>query len=172
MPSPRRAPARHRVRRRPDARPRPRPAGRIADGLGAAERTAVPLGGADRVRSGIGRDRWGSAALDPARRACENRARAVLGPGEYERAYGRGGALGLADVMAYALGEEPQPPPRQPEVRTASVRLTRRETEVTELAVHRPVIARRTAEGPAERALGELGFSNRSQIAARVTARR
>ncbi|WP_217551294.1 hypothetical protein [Streptomyces sp. GbtcB6] len=33
-------------------------------------------------------------------------------------------------------------------------------------------LARRTAEGHVERILGEPGFSNRSQIAARVTARR
>ncbi|MFD4509700.1 ATP-binding protein [Streptomyces sp. NPDC058457] len=154
---------------------------RIADGLGAAERTAVLLGGADRVWSDIDRDRWGSAALNSARRDCETHARAALGPGAYERAYGRGGALGLADVVAYALGEEPQPPPRQPELRTAPVRLTRRETEVAELVAEglgnqqiadRLVIARRTAEGHVERILGKLGFSNRSQIAAWVTARR
>ncbi|MFF5145908.1 LuxR C-terminal-related transcriptional regulator [Streptomyces sp. NPDC013157] len=36
----------------------------------------------------------------------------------------------------------------------------------------RLVIARRTAEGHVERILGKLGFSNRSQIAAWVTARR
>ncbi|MFD4597338.1 ATP-binding protein [Streptomyces sp. NPDC058464] len=154
---------------------------RIADGLGAAERTAVLLGGADRVWSGIDRDRWGSAALNSARRDCESHARAALGPGEYERAYGRGGTLGLADVLAYALGEEPQPPPHPPELRTTPVRLTRRETEVAELVAEglgnqqiadRLVIARRTAEGHVERILGKLGFSNRSQIAAWVTARR
>ncbi|WP_454321027.1 LuxR C-terminal-related transcriptional regulator [Streptomyces phaeoluteigriseus] len=36
----------------------------------------------------------------------------------------------------------------------------------------RLVIARRTAEGHVERILGKLGFSNRSQIAAWVTAQR
>ncbi|MGW3128145.1 ATP-binding protein [Streptomyces sp. NPDC001123] len=154
---------------------------RIADGLGAAERTAVLLGGADRVWSDIDHDRWGSAALNSARRDCETHARAALGPGAYERAYGRGGASGLAEVVAYALDEQPQPPSRQPELRTAPVRLTRRETEVAELVAEglgnqqiadRLVIARRTAEGHVERILGKLGFSNRSQIAAWVTARR
>ncbi|MFE0252032.1 ATP-binding protein [Streptomyces sp. NPDC059010] len=61
------------------------------------------------------------------------------------------------------------------------VHLTRRETEVAELVAQglanqqiadRLVIARRTAEGHVERILGKLGFSNRSQIAAWVTARR
>ncbi len=36
----------------------------------------------------------------------------------------------------------------------------------------RLVIARRTAEGHVERILGKLGLSNRSQLAAWVTARR
>ncbi|MER6538728.1 ATP-binding protein [Streptomyces sp. 900105755] len=154
---------------------------RIADGLGAAERTAVLLGGADRVWSDIDRDRWGSTALNQARRDCETHARAALGQGPYERAYGRGAALGLAEALAYALDEQPQPTPRRPEVRTAPVRLTRRETQVAELVAEglgnqqiadRLVIARRTAEGHVERILGKLGFSNRSQIAAWVTARR
>ncbi|MFD8716703.1 ATP-binding protein [Streptomyces sp. NPDC059629] len=154
---------------------------RIADGLGAAERTAVLLGGADRVWFDIDRDRWGSTALNSARRACETSARAALGPGGYERAYGRGGAFGLAEIVAYALDEELQEPERQPELRMSPVRLTRRETEVAELVAEglgnqqiadRLVIARRTAEGHVERILGKLGFSNRSQIAAWVTARR
>ncbi|MFJ9564407.1 ATP-binding protein [Streptomyces fuscichromogenes] len=154
---------------------------RIADGLGSAERTAVLLGGADRVWSDIDRDRWGSAALNSARRQCESHARAALGPGAYERAYRRGAAFAPAEVMAYALGEDPQPPPRPTELRTTPVRLTRRETEVAELVAEglgnqqiadRLVIARRTAEGHVERILGKLGFSNRSQIAAWVTARR
>ncbi|RPE41120.1 regulatory LuxR family protein [Streptomyces sp. Ag109_O5-1] len=154
---------------------------RIADGLGAAERTAVLLGGADRVWSDIDRDRWGSTALNSARRACETSARAALGPGGYERAYGRGAAFGLAEIVAYALDEELQGPERQPELRMSPVRLTRRETEVAELVAEglgnqqiadRLVIARRTAEGHVERILGKLGFSNRSQIAAWVTARR
>ncbi|MFI6250549.1 ATP-binding protein [Streptomyces sp. NPDC051016] len=154
---------------------------RIADGLGAAERTAVLLGGADRVWSDIDRDRWGSTALNSARRDCETHARAALGAAAYERAYGRGGALGLAGITGFALGERPRIPGERPEVRTAPVRLTRRETEVAELVAEglgnqqiadRLVIARRTAEGHVERVLGKLGFSNRSQIAAWVTARR
>ncbi|MEU1344924.1 LuxR C-terminal-related transcriptional regulator [Streptomyces sp. NPDC005827] len=154
---------------------------RIADGLGAAERTAVLLGGADRVWSDIDRDRWGSAALNSARRDCESHARAALGTAAYERAYGQGGALGLAGITGFALGEQPRIPGGRPEARAAPVRLTRRETEVAELVAEglgnqqiadRLVIARRTAEGHVERVLGKLGFSNRSQIAAWVTARR
>ncbi|WP_046732345.1 ATP-binding protein [Streptomyces humi] len=154
---------------------------RIADGLGAAERTAVLLGGADRVWSDIDPDRWGSAALDSARRACETHARAALGEDGYQRAHGRGGALGLAEIVAYALDGRPRPSGAEPAPGTAPVRLTRRETEVAELVAEglgnqqiadRLVIARRTAEGHVERILGKLGFRNRSQIAAWVTARR
>ncbi|MET9090310.1 helix-turn-helix transcriptional regulator [Streptomyces sp. NPDC004237] len=137
--------------------------------------------GADRVWSDIDRDRWGSTALNSARRDCESHARAALGAAAYERAYGRGGALGLAGITGFALDEQPRIPGGRPEVRTAPARLTRRETEVAELVAEglgnqqiadRLVIARRTAEGHVERVLGKLGFSNRSQIAAWVTARR
>ncbi|CAM5689853.1 LuxR C-terminal-related transcriptional regulator [Streptomyces aurantiogriseus] len=62
-----------------------------------------------------------------------------------------------------------------------AVRLTRREAQVAELVAEglanqqiadRLVISRRTAEGHVERILSKLGFSNRSQIAAWVTAQR
>ncbi|WP_426568845.1 ATP-binding protein [Streptomyces canus] len=62
-----------------------------------------------------------------------------------------------------------------------TVRLTHREAQVAELIAEglanqqiadRLVIARRTAEGHVERILSKLGFSNRSQIAAWVTAQR
>ncbi|MEW2299884.1 LuxR C-terminal-related transcriptional regulator [Streptomyces sp. NPDC006655] len=154
---------------------------RIADGLGAAERTAVLLGGADRVWSDIDRDRWGSIALNSVRRACEEHARTALGPDRFEAAYDRGGASALEEIVAYALDERPPGPRTRPEPGTAPVRLTRRETEVAELVAEglgnqqiadRLVIARRTAEGHVERILGKLGFRNRSQIAAWVTARR
>ncbi|MEU6063313.1 MULTISPECIES: ATP-binding protein [Streptomyces] len=151
----------------------------LAAGSGAAERAAVLLGGADRVWSDIDRDRWGSEALNSARRDCETRVRAAVGQRTYERAYGRGAALGLGEIVAYALhdpqdagaGREPAPAPR----------LTRREAEVARLVAEglanqqiadRLVIARRTAEGHVERILSKLGFSNRSQIAAWVTAQR
>ncbi|MEU0113151.1 LuxR C-terminal-related transcriptional regulator [Streptomyces bobili] len=77
----------------------------------------------------------------------------------------------------------PAAPPRAPVVEAPpdAVRLTRREAQVAELVAEglsnqqiadRLVIARRTAEGHVERILSKLGFSNRSQIAAWVTAQR
>ncbi|MCF3132559.1 ATP-binding protein [Streptomyces olivochromogenes] len=146
---------------------------------GDTERAAVLLGGADRVWSDIDRDRWGSTALNSARRDGEKRVREEVGERAYDEAYGRGGGLGLAGIVAYALRD-----PREPALRREPdppQRLTRREREVAELVAEglanqqiadRLVIARRTAEGHVERILGKLGFSNRSQIAAWVTAQR
>ncbi|MFD7457251.1 MULTISPECIES: ATP-binding protein [unclassified Streptomyces] len=153
----------------------------IAGQDGAPERAAVLLGGADRVWADVDRDRWGSAALGAARRGTETRAREAVGAQDFERAYDRGAALGLAEIVGYALEEHRPPEPPQPERPPQGVRLTRRETEVAELVAEglanqqiadRLVIARRTAEGHVERILSKLGFSNRSQIAAWVTAQR
>ncbi|MGV9554271.1 LuxR C-terminal-related transcriptional regulator [Streptomyces sp. NPDC003522] len=227
---------------------------RSAHERAAQERTALLLGAADRVWADVDPSRWGSAALNATRRAAEERARRALGRAAFGRAYDRGAALALADVVRHALDERapavrrgpapppsgaaratgpfphepvphepfphgpaagpaphggppvpahpphaprtapapgvprtpptgPPPPPRAPvvEAAPAAVRLTRRETQVAELVAQglanqqiadRLVIARRTAEGHVERILGKLGFSNRSQIAAWVTAQR
>ncbi|MFD5270042.1 LuxR C-terminal-related transcriptional regulator [Streptomyces sp. NPDC058335] len=207
-------------------------ADRGVHGRGAHERAAVLLGGADRAWADVDPSRWGSAALNATRRAAEDRARRALGRTEFRRAYDRGAALALADVVRHALGTpeptarrrpapppsgparatgpaphgpaprpahpgrppgpEPAPhtpspspaaPPRAPVVEAPpdAVRLTRREAQVAELVAEglanqqiadRLVIARRTAEGHVERILSKLGFSNRSQIAAWVTAQR
>ncbi|WP_189707841.1 ATP-binding protein [Streptomyces phaeofaciens] len=158
---------------------------RIAAERGAHDRAAVLLGGADRAWADVDRDRWGSAALNATRRAGEERVREALGPAALRRAYDRGAALALADVVAYALDETEGEPPAAPERPAAGpqpgVRLTRRETQVAALVAEglanqqiadRLVIARRTAEGHVERILSKLGLSNRSQIAAWVTAQR
>jgi DNA-binding CsgD family transcriptional regulator len=161
----------------------------IAARRGAHERAAVLLGGADRVWTDIDKNRWGSAALNTARRDSEARICAAVGRRAYERAHGTGGGLGLTQIVGYALQEQPhqeQHPAEQAAESgqlsdTAGVRLTRRETEVAQLVAEglanqqiadRLVIARRTAEGHVERILSKLGFSNRSQIAAWVTAQR
>jgi len=150
---------------------------------GAHERAAVLLGGADRVWADVDRDRWGSQALGATRRDSETRARRAVGAAAFERAYARGGALGLDGTVGYAVDDTPdtgrRPAPRRESARTPGIRLTRRESEVAQLVAQglanqqiadRLVIARRTAEGHVERILSKLGFSNRSQIAAWVTA--
>ncbi|MEU2287960.1 LuxR C-terminal-related transcriptional regulator, partial [Streptomyces sp. NPDC013178] len=230
---------------------------RIAAERGAHDHAALLLGGADRAWADIDRSRWGSAALDSTRRGSEERARRALGRTAFRRAYDRGAALALTDLVAHALSDKalprcPASPSREPDPRPASathspadaptapgrahpphgpaagspppphgtaaslpssphgpsasppsaphapagsppprssfmagppdaVRLTRREAQVAELVAEglanqqiadRLVISRRTAEGHVERILSKLGFSNRSQIAAWVTAQR
>lgn len=153
----------------------------------AHDHAAALLGGADRTWADIDRDRWGSAALGAIRSGSGERALAALGRAAFERSYEKGGALGLAELVAYAT-QGKQSPHRTAARETNGRRrsrpaqggtLTRRETEVAALVAQglanqqiadRLVIARRTAEGHVERILSKLGFSNRSQIAAWVTA--
>ncbi|MDG5803424.1 LuxR C-terminal-related transcriptional regulator [Streptomyces ossamyceticus] len=149
----------------------------ITTALGARERAAVLLGGTDRLRTGnlsLGRASSGCGDGEHApRRDSEAHLRRSLGRGPFERAYRRGGTLGLDELVSYALQQEP---PQA--VTEAPVPLTARETEVALLVAEglanqqiadRLVIARRTAEGHVERILGKLGFHNRSQIAAWAT---
>ncbi|MFJ5261168.1 ATP-binding protein [Streptomyces sp. NPDC088387] len=152
---------------------------RIACQSGAYERAAVLLGGADRVWADVDRNRWGSDALNSARREVESRTREAVGVDAFRRAYDHGGSLGLEEIVAHALDERrPEPTAAPPAYVTP---LTRRENEVARLVAEglanqqiadRLVIARRTAEGHVERILSKLGFSSRSQIAAWVTAQR
>ncbi|MFF7890971.1 ATP-binding protein [Streptomyces sp. NPDC007907] len=157
----------------------------IAAARGSHEQAAVLLGGADRVWADIDTGRWGSHTLNSVRRDTEERAGRALGPEAFERAHLRGRALTLAELAGRELQEPGRPHPAEPAAPPphddGTVRLTRRETEVAQLVAEglanqqiadRLVIARRTAEGHVERILGKLGFSNRSQIAAWVTARR
>ncbi|MFF7732866.1 LuxR C-terminal-related transcriptional regulator [Streptomyces sp. NPDC007984] len=158
----------------------------IAAERGAHEHAALLLGGADRVWADIDTGRWGSHTLNSVRRDSEERAARALGREAFERAHRRGHALGLADLVGHALLEPGRPHPPEataapPPYDDTTVRLTRRETEVARLVAEglanqqiadRLVIARRTAEGHVERILSKLGFSNRSQIAAWMTAQR
>ncbi|MFJ4277836.1 ATP-binding protein [Streptomyces massasporeus] len=156
----------------------------IAAERGAHEHAAVLLGGADRVWADIDTGRWGSHTLNSVRRDTEERVAPALGRDAFERAHRRGHALGLAELVGHALQEPGRPHPAEAASSPyddTTVRLTRRETEVARLVAEglanqqiadRLVIARRTAEGHVERILSKLGFSNRSQIAAWMTARR
>ncbi|MBC2900800.1 hypothetical protein H4N64_04125 [Streptomyces sp. PSKA01] len=151
---------------------------RIATETGAHEHAALLLGGADRIWSDIDRDRWGSAALNKTREDSERRARAALSEAAYEKAYRHGSELDLTELVGQALDEGRAAP--EPAAQPRGTHLTPRESQVAELVAQglanhqiadRLVIARRTAEGHVERILGKLGLSNRSQLAAWVTAR-
>lgn len=158
----------------------------IAAERGAHEHAAVLLGGADRVWADIDTGRWGSHTLNSVRRDSEERVAPALGREAFARAHRRGHALPLAELVGHALQEPGRPHPAEagaapPPRDDTTVRLTRRETEVARLVAEglanqqiadRLVIARRTAEGHVERILSKLGFSNRSQIAAWMTAQR
>ncbi|WP_308122257.1 LuxR C-terminal-related transcriptional regulator [Streptomyces sp. WAC04114] len=156
----------------------------IAAERGDHEHAAVLLGGADRVWADIDTDRWGSHTLNSVRRESEERAAPALGRDAFERAHRRGHALALTELVGHALQEPGRPHPAEaapPPHDDTTVRLTRRETEVARLVAEglanqqiadRLVIARRTAEGHVERILSKLGFRNRSQIAAWMTAQR
>ncbi|MFF7766302.1 ATP-binding protein [Streptomyces massasporeus] len=157
----------------------------IAAERGDHEHAAVLLGGADRVWADIDTGRWGSDTLNSVRRDSEERVAPALGRDAFERAHRRGHALGLAELVGHALQEPGHPHPAEAAAPSphddTTVRLTRRETEVARLVAEglanqqiadRLVIARRTAEGHVERILSKLGFSNRSQIAAWMTAQR
>ncbi|MEU3887463.1 LuxR C-terminal-related transcriptional regulator [Streptomyces sp. NPDC029041] len=159
----------------------------VAAARGEHEHAAVLLGGADRVWADIDTGRWGSRTLNSVRRDSEEQAARALGREAFERAHRRGAALGPAGLAGHEPREPGRPHPAEPATAGApphddgTVRLTRRETEVAHLVAEglanqqiadRLVIARRTAEGHVERILGKLGFSNRSQIAAWVTAQR
>ncbi|MFF4502154.1 ATP-binding protein [Streptomyces sp. NPDC001401] len=161
----------------------------IATRAGAHEHAAALLGGADRTWADIDRDRWGSTDLGSIRRGSGERALDALGQATFGRSYEKGSALGLAEIVAYATQDEQHEQPatarktngRRSSPTSQDTSLTRRENEVAELVAQglanqqiadRLVIARRTAEGHVERILSKLGFSNRSQIAAWVTAQR
>ncbi|MFD8154094.1 LuxR C-terminal-related transcriptional regulator [Streptomyces sp. NPDC059720] len=158
----------------------------VAAERGAHEHTAVLLGGADRVWARIHAGRWDSRTLNSVRGRSEELASRALGREAFDRAHRRGGGLPLPDLTGHALQEPGRPHPvgpdgERPPQDGSSVRLTRRENEVARLVAEglanqqiadRLVIARRTAEGHVERILSKLGFSNRSQIAAWVTAQR
>ncbi|MET9523642.1 ATP-binding protein [Streptomyces coeruleorubidus] len=155
----------------------------IATERGDHRHAAVLLGGADRVWADIDAARWGARTLNSARRDSEERACGALGRDAFEQAHWRGGSLGLAELVGHALQEPARPHPGESPAPhdDTPVRLTPRETEVARLVAEglanqqiadRLVIARRTAEGHVERILSKLGFSNRSQIAAWVTAQR
>ncbi|MFC9128956.1 ATP-binding protein [Streptomyces sp. NPDC057099] len=155
----------------------------IAAERGAHRHAALLMGGADRVWADIDTGRWGAHTLNSVRRDSEERACRALGRDAFDRAHRRGAGLALAELVGQALQEPARPrtadaPAPQDDT---TVRLTRRESEVARLVAEglanqqiadRLVIARRTAEGHVERILSKLGFSNRSQIAAWVTAQR
>ena len=107
---------------------------------------------------------------------CTRQGAEALGDMGWQAEYDRGRALDRAAALALALGEAPQPTPRQAD----DDPLTRRQREVAQLVAQgltdrevatRLSISIRTAESHVEQILARLGFRSRAQIAAWVAAR-
>jgi len=140
------------------------------------ERAAVLLGAATGLlQSGTTLD--GFQPLAGHHRDCERQARQALGETAFQAACHRGLDLPAADVLGYALQQQPDKPPA-PAVSDGAP-LTPRELQVARLVAGGRsnkeiaaalVIAPRTAEGHVERILAKLGFTSRAQAAAWVAA--
>ncbi|WP_238412233.1 response regulator transcription factor [Saccharothrix deserti] len=100
------------------------------------------------------------------------RATGEIGAEAFRTAFEEGKALGLEDVIAYALEEKAAKPAT--ESRDTGPGLTRRQLEIAHLVAEgmsnkeiaaRLVIALRTAETHVENVLTKLGFTSRTQIA-------
>jgi non-specific serine/threonine protein kinase len=108
------------------------------------------------------------------------RVRTALGPKAFEAAFQQGAAAAtsLDDAVAFALGPAPTAEPAEAAPTTDSNRvLTDREQQVAGLVAEGLsnrdiaellVISQRTAETHVNRVLGKLGFTSRTQLAARM----
>ncbi|WP_246258379.1 ATP-binding protein [Amycolatopsis anabasis] len=149
----------------------------VASRQGEFERAATLFGAAATVWEAVGASADVAVAL-PHRRFL-NAAREALGPERFDALFAAGRAFTDEQATRFALGED---------TATAShvsggrpLELTEREWEIARLVAEglsnpdiaaRLVISRRTAETHVQRVLTKLGFRNRAQIAAWVTARR
>ncbi|MFI9548379.1 ATP-binding protein [Streptomyces sp. NPDC052016] len=153
---------------------------------GSAALNATRRGSEERARRALGRtafrrayERGAALALtDLATHALRDDEPARRTPGQARSSSPAGEAV---PRPASPAGPRPATSPAPATHGPDTVRLTHREAQVAELIAEglanqqiadRLVIARRTAEGHVERILSKLGFSNRSQIAAWVTAQR
>ena len=105
-------------------------------------------------------------------------ARAALPGAEYRAAFAQGSAMGPAEAVAFALGEQGRP--RLDGRRAGPGQLTRREGEVAALVARGQsngqiaaslVISVRTVETHVQHIMDKLGYSTRAQIAAWSAAR-
>lgn len=104
-----------------------------------------------------------------------------LGGSDFEAAVGRGRAMTIDEVVAFATGQAQPPKQRQPEgTHKPAIALTRREKEIAGLVAQglsnkeiaaRLVVSERTAESHILNILNKLGFNSRAQIASWSAAR-
>jgi DNA-binding NarL/FixJ family response regulator len=142
-------------------------------------RAATLLGAADALLTRSGKPL--PAMLNAEHAASERQICAGLGESAYADAFRHGHALRLDEAVAFALDKPRKPRPRPPVAETSPSPLTAREHQVAELIAaglpnkeiaYTLFISQRTVAAHVEHILIKLGFANRAQIAAWVTARR
>jgi non-specific serine/threonine protein kinase len=140
-----------------------------------AQRAAVLFGMGDTLWEQIGGWLSGWGTVREVSSQCRAKARDALGQPAFEAAVQRGKSFTLDEAVAYALGEQPTPPPAASPAAPELTQLTRREREVATLVARgmsnkdvaaKLVIAQRTAEAHVEHILTKLGFTSRNQITA------
>ncbi|MDV7355309.1 LuxR C-terminal-related transcriptional regulator [Rhodococcus oxybenzonivorans] len=145
---------------------------------GSGERAAVLLGAASSMWESFGMQLYGSRHWVERREVYESRARTSLGDELYTTSRRWGSTLSIAELIAYALDEEPDDNP------AASphpvVGLSPREMDIAQYVAHgltnreiadRLVLSIRTVEGHVAHLLRKLGIARRSQVAASLAER-
>lgn len=149
--------------------------------VGDHVRAAVLLGASERTLASAAATL--SSRLARRRRECEARESAELGPEEFGRQMDRGRAMGLNEVVPWALGDEPRETVTLPSTDRRHVegrparrhQLTERELEVARLIgeglrnrdiADRLVLSTRTIDAHVANIFSKLGFTSRAQVSA------
>lgn len=148
-------------------------------GAGAADRAAVLIGAASVLWRAFGQQLYGSAQWMARRDRFALRARSELGNAAYEAGTRRGAAMGMAELLDFALAR-PDARPTDWDAELVAV-LSPREREVADhLAAGLSnrqiaatlVLSHRTVEGHVEHILQKLRLQNRNQVALTLLAAR
>ncbi|RTL66161.1 MAG: LuxR family transcriptional regulator [Pseudonocardiaceae bacterium] len=145
-------------------------------GADSAERFAVLIGASSVLWRAFGQQLYGSAQWMARRERFAVRARSGLGNATYETAMRRGAAMGVPELLDFALSNGRD---REPADTGVLAVLSRREREVARHLVagrtnrqiaEALVLSHRTVEGHVEHILQKLRLDNRSQVAAALAA--
>jgi predicted ATPase/DNA-binding CsgD family transcriptional regulator len=141
-------------------------------GAGSAARSATLIGAASVLWRAFGQQLYGSAQWMARRERFELRARSELGNAAYDAQKERGAAMGMSELMDFALDRSEPSAPQQDTALVAA--LSPREREVARhLArglsnrqiAEALVLSHRTIEGHVEHILQKLRMQNRNQVA-------
>jgi predicted ATPase/DNA-binding CsgD family transcriptional regulator len=144
---------------------------------GSAERSVVLLGAAASMWGSFGMQLYGSQHWVDKRASTEDQCRKALGSNRFDTCHHKGEAMSVAELIGYALNEEPVTAQTGQRVDTVHEMLSPREREVAvyvaagmtnkEIAA-KMVLSSRTVEGHVEHILGKLGIDRRSEVAAMI----